>query len=131
MLFRSEFEDVFLLNDGSTIQDLTIKNFYFNNATNKGYAFRFAPGIKVVNRSPYIQNVSVITKGTITTLSDPLGFDQLDAGRGAYIDGSVADSQTNEASMLFQSTTFITPGADTVVMTNGVRVEFKIGRAHV
>ena len=120
----SEFEDVFLLNDASTVQNLTIKNFYFDSINNKGYAFKFAPGIKVVHRSPYIQNVSVITQGSVTSGSDPRGFDAGDAGKGAYIDGSVADSQTNEAAMLFHSATFITPGVDTITMINGVRVEW-------
>ena len=120
----SEFEDVFLLNDATTVQDLTIKNFYFDSINNKGYAFRFAPGIKVVIRSPYIQNVSIITQGSVTSGSDPRGFLTGDAGKGAYIDGSVADTQTNEAAMLFHSVTCITPGVDTITMINGVRVEW-------
>jgi len=120
----SEFEDVFLLNDGTTVQNLTIKNFYFDSINNKGYAFRFAPNVNIRIRSPYIQNVSVITKGTVTSGSDPLGFDSGDAGKGAYIDGSVANSNTNEASMLFHSVTCITPGVDTITMLNGVRVEW-------
>jgi len=117
-------EDVFLLNDATTIQDLTIKNFNFDSINNKGYAFRFAPGIKVSIRSPYIQNVSIITQGSVTSPSDPRGFLTGDAGKGAYIDGSVADTQTNEAAMLFHSATFITPGVDTITMINGVRVEW-------
>ena len=120
----SEFEDVFYLNDQSTVQNLTIKNFYFDSINNKGYAFRFAPNIQVVNRSPYIQNISVITKGTVTSISDPLGFLSGDAGKGAYIDGSIADSSSNQASMLFHSATFITPGVDCITMLNGVRVEW-------
>jgi hypothetical protein len=120
----SEFEDVFLLNDETTIQNLTIKNFYFDSINNKGYAFRFAPNIQVTNRSPYIQNISVITRGTVTSPSDPLGFLTGDAGKGAYIDGSVANSATNEAAMLFNSATFITPGVDAITMINGVRVEW-------
>ena len=120
----SEFEDVFLLNDACTVQNLTIKNFYFDSINNKGYAFRFAPNINIVSRSPYIQNISVITKGTVTSGSDPLGFLTGDAGKGAYIDGGAADTNTNEASMLFHSATFITPGVDTITMINGVRVEW-------
>jgi len=45
-------------------------------------------------------------------------------GGGAYIDGGVLDSATLEGSMLFHSCTFITPGVDTITMTNGVRVEW-------
>ena len=56
--------------------------------------------------------------------TDPRGYDQGDAGRGAFIDGSVTDPTTNEASMLFHSVTFLCPGVDTIIMTEGVRVEW-------
>ena len=120
----STHEDVFLLNSDTTITDITIKDFFFDVGTNKGHAFRFAPNCKIGNRSPYIQNVSVITRGSITTLTDTLGFNQGDAGKGAYIDGSVCDPLSNRASMLFNSVTMITPGVDSVTMKNGVRVEW-------
>jgi sugar lactone lactonase YvrE len=55
---------------------------------------------------------------------DPRGFAQGDAGGGAYIDGASVNSASNEAAMLFHSSTFITPGVDTITMTNGVRVEW-------
>ena len=109
----------FLLNGETTVQNLTIKDFY-----TPGYAFEFASNTIVSTRSPYIQNVSVITKGSVTSLSDPRGFDEGDAGGGAYIDGASVNSVSNEASMLFHSCTFITPGVDAVTMTNGVRVEW-------
>jgi hypothetical protein len=48
----------------------------------------------------------------------------LPAGKGALVDGSVVDATSNEASMLFHSTTFITPDVDALTMTNGVRVEW-------
>ena len=111
--------DAFLLNGETTIEDLTITGFY-----SPGYAFKFAPGFTVSSRSPYIRNVSVITKGSVTTASDPRGFDQGDAGRGAYLDGSVANISSREASCLFHSVTFITPGVDAISITNGVRVEW-------
>jgi hypothetical protein len=110
--------DAFLIEDDVTIENITIKDFY------SGYAFRFTPGGLVNTRSPYIRNVSVITKGSVTSLDDPRGFLQGDAGAGAYIDGSVLDSASLEASMLFHSVTFITPGVDCITMTNGVRVEW-------
>ena len=110
--------DAFLIEDDVTIENITIKDFY------SGYAFRFTPGGLVNTRSPYIRNVSVITKGSVTSLDDPRGFLQGDAGAGAYIDGSVLDSASLEASMLFHSVTFITPGVDCIIMTNGVRVEW-------
>jgi hypothetical protein len=114
----TQSNDAFYLEDDVTIENITIKDFY------NGYAFRFTPGGLVNTRSPYIRNVTVITKGSVTTADDPRGFAQGDAGKGAYIDGSVLDSASLEASMLFHSVTFITPGVDCITMTNGVRVEW-------
>jgi hypothetical protein len=106
------------------VADLTIKDFYYDSINDKGYAFRFAPGMTVTTRSPYVQNISVITHGTTTTVADPRGFASGDAGKGALVDGSEANYLSNEASMLFHSVTFITPGVDALTMTNGVRVEW-------
>jgi len=116
----TQSNDAFLLNGGSTIEDLTISGFY------TGYAFKFAPGFTVSgnNRSPYIRNISVITQGSVTSSADPRGFDEGDAGKGAYIDGSVASATSLEATMLFHSATFITPGVDAITVTNGARVEW-------
>ena len=111
----------FYLEDDVTIENLTIKDFY------AGYAFQFTAGGLVNTRSPYIRNVTVITKGSVTSAVDPRGFAQGDAGKGALIDGAVLDSASLEASMLFHSCTFITPGVDCITMTNGVRVEWLNG----
>ena len=120
----STHEDVFLVDGQCTISDLTIKDFYYDVINDKGYAFRFKPGMAITTRSPYIQNVSIITKGSVTSPSDPRGFDQGDAGRGAMIDGSVVNSASISASLLFHSCTFIVPNADCIVMKNGVKVEW-------
>jgi hypothetical protein len=120
----SDSEDVFLLNDRTTIEDITIKGFFYNSIDNTGHAFRFAPGAVLATRSPYIRNVSVITQGSNITLEDPRGFDSGDAGRGAYIDRTDLDSSSADASVLFHTVTFITPGVDAVTLTNDVRVEF-------
>ncbi len=120
----SEFEDVFHLNGETTVSNLTIKDFYYDSINDKGYAFRFAPNITVTSRSPYIQNITVITKGSTITVDDPRGFDSGDAGKGALVDGSVANQNSKEASMLFHSVTFITPGVDALTMTSGVRIEW-------
>ena len=104
-------QDVFLLNDACTISDLTIKNHTFDSLNNTGYAFRFANNINVQTRSPYVQNITVITSGP-------------SAGKGAYVDGAAANSATIEASLLFHSATFITPNVDCITMINGVRVEW-------
>ena len=114
----TQSNSAFYLEDDVTIENLTIKDFY------TGYAFQFTSGGLVSTRSPYIRNVTVITKGSVTSADDPRGFAQGDAGKGALIDGAVLDSASLEASMLFHSVTFITPGVDAITMTNGVRVEW-------
>ena len=91
---------------------------------NNGYAFRFATDFEVTTRSPYIRNITVITSGSTTTAEDPRGFNAGDAGKGAYIDGAYATANSRQASMLFHSATFIVPGVDAIVATNGVRIEW-------
>ena len=108
-------KDAFLLNGEVTVENLTVSNFYYNATNNTGYAFRFANNFQVDTRSPYIRNISVITTSDSSDES---------AGRGALVDGSVATSSSIEASMLFHSVTFITPGSIALFMTNGVRVEW-------
>ena len=108
-------KDAFLLNGETTVSDLTITGFYYNSSTGTGYGFRFASNINVVSRSPYVQNITVLTEPNL-----PL----IEAGRGAFVDGSVAASTSNQATMLFHSVTFIVPGSIGLFMTNGVRVEW-------
>jgi len=108
-------KDAFLLNGETTVTDLTVSGFYYNSGTGTGYAFRFAPGFNVVSRSPYVQNITVITEPNL-----PL----IEAGRGALVDGAVVLSTSNQATMLFHSVTFIVPGSIALFMTNGVRVEW-------
>jgi hypothetical protein len=111
--------NAFEMNQNVTIENLTIKDFY-----SPGHAFTFAANTIITERSPYIRNVTVITKGSVVSANDPRGFDQGDAGKGALIDGATTGDSTREASMLFHSATFITPGVDCITMTNGVRVEW-------
>ena len=117
-------KDAFLLNGESTVEDLTVKDFFYDSVGDTGYAFRFANNMTVTTRSPYIRNITVITAGSVTTAEDPRGFNQGDAGRGVLADGSVVNSSSREASMLFHSATFICPGVDTINATNGVRIEW-------
>ena len=118
------YQDAIHLNGETTVEDLTIKDFYYDSGNDVGYAFRFAPNFTVTTRSPYVRNVSVITKGSVTSASDPRGFNEGDAGKGAYLDGAVATSSSKEASCLFHAATFITPGVDAITITNGTRVEW-------
>lgn len=110
--------NAFLLNGETTVEDLTVADFY------QGYAFSFAPSVTVTTRSPYVRNVSVITRGSVVSPSDPLGFASADAGKGVYVDGAVASPTSREAAMLFHSVTFITPGVDALSATNGARIEW-------
>ena len=56
--------------------------------------------------------------------NDPRGYARADAGHGALIDGGAVDPASKEAAMLFHSVTFLTPAADTLIATNGARVEW-------
>jgi hypothetical protein len=107
------------------LKDLT---FSCNGGTrvfpDNGYAFRFATDFEVTTRSPYIRNITVLTFGSTSDVSDPRGYNAGDAGKGAYIDGAYATAASKEASMLFHSATFICPGVDAVTATNGARIEW-------
>ena len=120
----TQSNDAFMLNGETTVEDITIADFYYDSINDDGYAFKFAPGCNVQTRSPYVRNVSVITQGSVTSGGDPRGFDQGDAGKGALVDGSAVDAASREAAILFHSVTFITPGVDALTITNGARVEW-------
>lgn len=117
--------DGFRLNNATTIQDLTIKDMKYNVNNDTGYAFSFDPtGVTTTLQSPYIKNVTVLNKGTVTSASDPYGFDSADAGRGAKIDGQYVTASSIEAAMLFNEVTIFSPNQTAMVLTNGVRVEW-------
>ena len=124
-------KDAFLLNDRSVIEDITIADMFFNTSANEGYAFKYAPGIALTSRSPYVQRVTVFNKGSNVTSSDPYGYASADSnpssylsGGGAYLDGSEVASGSLEAAMLFNEVTFIVPNSKGVVLTNGSRCEY-------
>lgn len=116
--------DAILLNGETTVEDLTITGFRFDSGANTGYGLRFANDFTVTTRSPYIRNITVVTRGSVVSTGDPYGFDQNDAGKGVLADGSVANASSKEAAMLFHSVTFFTPNQETVTVTNGVRIEW-------
>jgi hypothetical protein len=89
-----------------------------------GYSFRFATDFEVTSRSPYVRNITAITKGSVITAEDPRGFNAGDAGKGPYVDGAYATANSKEAAMLFHSCTFIVPGVDGLTATNGARIEW-------
>jgi hypothetical protein len=117
-------KDVFLLNGETTVEDITITGYRYNSTNNTGYAFRFANNFTVTTRSPYVRNVTVISRGSVTSAGDPYGFDSNDAGKGILLDGSVANIASKEAACLFHSVTFFTPNQECLSATNGTRVEW-------
>jgi hypothetical protein len=56
-------EDIFHLNQNTMVENITVKDFFYDEIANTGHAFRFAPNALIVDRSPYIRNVTVITGG--------------------------------------------------------------------
>jgi hypothetical protein len=117
-------KDAFLLNGETTVEDITITGYRYNATNNTGYAFRFANNFTVTTKSPYVRNVTVISKGSVTSAGDPYGFDTNDAGKGVLLDGSVANIASKEAACLFHSVTFFTPNQECLSATNGTRVEW-------
>ena len=124
-------EDCFLMNDRTVVEDLTVGGIYFDTPANKGYAFKYAPGIAITTRSPYVQRVTVLNFGSNVTADDPYGYNTADsppsfyiAGGGAYVDGSECTSDSLEAGFLFNECTFIVPNSKALSFTNGARVEF-------
>lgn len=55
----TENNDCFLLNGETTVEFLTVQNFFA-----PGYAFKLAPGYSATTKSPYIYNVTVLTRGS-------------------------------------------------------------------
>lgn len=120
----TDSNDAFLLNGETTVENLTVKDFFYNDSVDSGYGFRFAPDINISTRSPYVRNISVITKGSVTSQLDPRGYDAGDAGKGILLDGSIVSQESVSVSCLFSQVTLITPGVDAMTLKNGVRVEW-------
>lgn len=115
--------DAFILSGDTHVSDLTIKDFFYDSGNDDGYAFSLVASKDSV-RSPYIERVTVTTKGSVTSATDPYGFAQGDAGRGAKLDGAQVDSSSQHASVLFNECTFVTPNQIGIKATNGIRVEW-------
>jgi hypothetical protein len=112
----------FLLNGQTLVSDITVSGFY-----KPGYGFAFAPNCMISTKSPYLQRISVITKGSVQTTIDPYGYGSGNAGNGVYLDASVLAPGSLEPAMLFNEVTFIVPNATGMYMTNGVRAELLNG----
>ena len=114
----------FVLNGDTTVSELTVKDMFYNSSNDTGYAFVAANNWNS-ERSAYVQRVTVLNKGSTTSASDPYGFDAGDAGRGAKLDGAIANANTLETSVLFNEATFIVPNSVGILLTNGVRCEWQ------
>ena len=131
----TETNDCFLLDDRTTVEDMTIGGMYKPaGAANNNYAFRFKTGADIQNRSPYVQRVTVINRGTQVTASDPYGYGSADAypttapgGAGVLVDGSVVTSASLEAAILLNEVTIFPAGNIGIEITNGGRVEWLNG----
>ena len=113
----------FILSGDAHISDMTIKDFYYDSSNDDGYAFEVVSNMNSTT-SPYIERVTVTTKGSVVSGSDPYGYNQGDAGRGAKLDGANIASGSQHGSVLFNECTFITPNQVGLYVTNGMRVEW-------
>ena len=113
----------FILSGDCHISDMTIKDFYYDSSNDDGYAFEVVSSMNST-KSPYVERITVNTKGSVTSASDPYGYAQGDAGRGAKLDGANVASASLQSSVLFNECTFITPNQIGVKATNGIRVEW-------
>ena len=113
----------FIVSGDCHVSDLTIKDFYYDSSNDDGYAFEVVSNMNST-QSPYIERVTVNTKGSVTSGSDPYGYNQGDAGRGAKLDGANIASASQHSSVLFNECTFITPNQIGLKVTNGMRVEW-------
>jgi len=117
-------KDCFLLNGDTGVEDLTIGGMLFDPLLNTGWAFRFAQDSITLERSPYLQRVTVLNKGSVTSATDPYGYDANDAGGGILVDGAVVQYNTLEPAILCNEITLICANAIALKITNGARVEW-------
>ena len=115
--------NAFILSGDAHISDLTIKDFFYDSGNDKGYAFVVVSNMNST-QSPYVERITVTTKGSVVSGSDPYGYAQGDAGRGALLDGANIASASQHGSVLFNECTFITPNQVGLKITNGMRVEW-------
>jgi len=117
-------KDCFLLNGDTGVEDLTVADMFYDPLLNTGWAFRFAQNSITLERSPYLQRLTVLNKGSVTSTTDPYGYDADDAGCGILVDGAVVQYNTLEPAILCNEVTLICPNATAIKMTNGARVEW-------
>jgi hypothetical protein len=126
-------ENIFYVDNGVTLSDFTVSRGLYDSSADTGYVFQYNPaGIAITTRSPYLQNITVLNKGSVVGAQDPYGFDSPDnppvsylAGRGARFDGQYVNGPNSlEPGVLFNEVTFFTPNAKGLILTNGTRAEY-------
>lgn len=126
-------QNIFYVDNGVTLSDFTVKNGLYDSSADTGYVFQYNPaGIAITTRSPYLQNITVLNRGSLVAAQDPYGFDSPDnppvtylAGRGARFDGRYVNGPNSlEAGVLFNEVTFFTPNSNGLILTNGARAEY-------
>jgi hypothetical protein len=95
----TQTKDAFLLHGDTTVSDLTVADFYYNPSLNTGYGFRFAPNYTIPSRSPYVQNITVITKEVAGTTTPG----EIIPGPGPTLIGYTSNSVTLDKSFYSQA----------------------------
>ena len=83
----TQSNNAIVLNGDCQVSDLTIKDFLYDSSGDTGYGFVLGTSVDSTT-SPYVERVTVTTKGSTVSGSDPYGYAQGDAGRGAKLDGA-------------------------------------------
>ena len=118
----------FTLGNASGVEDLTIGGMVKDGVEN--YAFSFTSGTTISTRSPYLQRITILNKGSATSAADPYGYNSADsppssfrAASGIIADGAEVDASSIEAGFLLNEVTIFAPAATGVLLTNGARCE--------
>ena len=123
----TDTNDGFKFQGGCTLSDFTMTGQFFKQSTVSGHAFSFANNAIITTALPYVERVSVLYKGRITTINDPYGFSSTSdgnlAGKGVNLDGAVVNGTSTEAAMVMNEVTFEVPNSIGVQMTNGSRID--------
>lgn len=123
----TDTNDGFKISGGGTLSDFTMTGQYYKASIDSGYAFRFASGAVITSVLPYIERVTVLNRGRITTQNDPLGFTSTSdgnmAGRGLYLNGASVSATSTRAAMVLNEVTFEVPASTGIFLTNGPRLD--------
>jgi predicted phosphodiesterase len=101
----------------------------FNTTVQPGWSINVAGTIYIVDyvvEDPINTNMwrIYVTTSLVAGVGIPIFSSPIQAGNGALVDGSLANSASKEATLLVHSITMIVPGAIGIKATNGARVEW-------